>query len=69
MGEWFFVMLGTIIGGALYIRTKNLAVLGVAWILTGAIFIPVFTIATPVIVVCFILGFAALLYKLWQHTT
>jgi hypothetical protein len=69
MGQWFYLMLATIIAVALYLKVKNLAVLGVAWLLTGAFFIPVIIEAWPVISICLVLGFAALLYKLFHHTT
>lgn len=69
MGEWFYFMLGSIIAGALYIRLKNLLVLTVAYILIGAVFLPVFVPAMPIVIICIIIAVATGLYKLWQHTT
>lgn len=69
MGQWFFLILATIIGVALYLKIKNIMVLSIAWILTGALFAPVIPEALPVIIFCWILGGATALWKLFHHTT
>lgn len=69
LGQIFYALIPTLIGAALYIRLKNLAVLGVIWILVGAIMIPAFPIVSPLAIFLLVIGGATVLYKLFQHTT
>jgi hypothetical protein len=69
LGQIFFAWIGTLIGAALYILLKNIAVLGIIWILLGAILIPTMPIVSPIAIFLLVIGIATVLYKLFQHTT
>jgi hypothetical protein len=69
MGEIFFAWIATMIGAAVYIRLKNLAVMGIIWILVGTILIPAMPVVSPLAIFLLVIGIATVLYKLFQHTT
>jgi hypothetical protein len=69
IGQTFFVILAMLFTAPLYIRTKNLTVLGILWLLIGGIFIVAMPIVSPMAVLLTVLGLAAVLYKLFQHPT
>lgn len=69
MGQWFYLIVATIVAVALYLKIKNIMVLAVAWILTGGVFVPLIPEALPIIIFCWILGAATVLYKLFHHPT
>ena len=69
LGQVFFVFMTVLFTAPLYIRTKNLTVLGILWMLIGGVFIAAMPIVSPVAILLMIFGVAAVLYKLFQHVT
>jgi hypothetical protein len=69
MGQGFYVAAVMIVSGILYIRIKNIAILGVLWMLVGSVFISTMPLVSPWAVLLTVFGIAAILYKLIMHTT
>jgi len=69
IGQVFYAWISTLIGAALYIRLRNIAILGVIWILIGSILIPAMPLVSPLAIFLLVIGIATVLYKLFQHTT
>lgn len=69
MGQTFFVLCTMLFTAPLYIRLKNLTIMGVLWLLIGGIFIVTMPIISPMAILLTTLGLAAVFYKLYQHPT
>lgn len=68
LGESFYVIISMIVTLALYIRLKNLTVMTIMWFLLGGIWVALIPFTSPIILLLFILGIGALLFKLYGES-
>ena len=65
MGEGFYAYVMLIAFGILYIRTRSLALVSVAWTVIGSFFIVLAPLASPFVVILWIFGIAGIFWTLY----
>lgn len=69
IGVAFYGIIGLIVFGVFYNRTKSLAFISVMWILMAGYFVSVTMEFTPVAIVMVILGLVGIIYSLFEKET
>jgi len=64
--EIFYTIILMLITIPIYIRTKSIMFIGIAWILLGSLFVTVIPAASKFMVLILIMGLASILYQLFM---
>ena len=64
--EIFYTIILMLITIPIYIRTKSIMFIGIAWILLGSLFVAVIPAASKFMVLILIMGLASILYQLFM---